>query len=93
MVLYSVVKKYVSVLCIIFICNTAITCSPLVSVANGDVMYSTNSASIFIFGSTATYSCTEGFLLQGNTERSCGGNGRVVNGVWSGLAPLCIGTP
>ena len=38
-------------------------------------------------GSTATYSCDVGFLLQGSRTRVCLGNG-----LWSGQEPSCIGT-
>lgn len=38
------------------------------------------------FGSTATYSCQNGYLLQGRTTRFC-----QASGDWSGEAPTCVG--
>ena len=41
-------------------------------------------------GTTATYSCNEGFGLSGgDVVRTCGGDGRIVTGEWSGSAPSC----
>ena len=36
------------------------------------------------FGSIATYTCNTGYILIGDTERVCQGNG-----VWSGSEPVC----
>ena len=37
-------------------------------------------------GSTVEYSCVEGYMLQGNSLRTC-----QANAVWSGEVPSCIG--
>ncbi len=36
------------------------------------------------FGSTATYTCTEGYTLTGEATRTCQSNG-----MWSGSEPTC----
>lgn len=46
---------------------------------NGQVSVSGNAA-----GDEAVYSCNRGFVLFGNSRRSCGGNG-----AWSGNEPTC----
>jgi len=38
------------------------------------------------FGSQANYSCSEGYVLNGNTTRVCQGDGQ-----WSGSEPTCEG--
>ena len=67
---------------------TGITCTSLSQINNGLVAYS---SSPFNFGTTATYTCNEGFFLQGDRTRTCGGDGSGLNGVWSGSAPVCAG--
>ena len=37
-------------------------------------------------GSTVQYSCQGGYMLQGNSSRTC-----EANGVWSGEVPTCVG--
>lgn len=70
----------------------AITCSPLSSVTNGNIVYSRDTTTTFTFSTVATYSCNEGFLLLGNNEQRCSGDGSSVNGLWSGgSTPVCTG--
>ena len=38
------------------------------------------------FGSQANYSCSEGYVLNGNSARMCQADGQ-----WSGSEPLCEG--
>ena len=38
----------------------------------------------FDVGEVVYYGCSDGFLLQGNTNRTC-----LKNGMWSGKAPNC----
>ena len=45
----------------------------------------------FDFGTTATYSCNEGYYLQGEDVRTCVEDGSGVNGIWSGSTPRCAG--
>ena len=39
-----------------------------------------------VFGSHASYTCDEGFTLQGDMERECDSSG-----TWTGVAPICLG--
>jgi len=54
-------------------------CPDLPAPANGAV-----SMSGIIVGSTATYSCNEGFSLDGNVERTC------EDDMWTGTEPVCL---
>ena len=72
--------------------TVAIVCSTLNEIANGLIAYSSDTVSPFDFGTTATYSCDEGFFLEGNSTQTCEGDGSRVDGVWSGSAPVCAGT-
>ena len=71
-----------------------IICPPLV-LGNGSVEYSSDGAvsggiGVFsTYGTIATHSCNDGFVLTvGDVERTCGdGNG--VHGEWSGMAAGC----
>ena len=55
------------------------------------VEYSTEMVPEFVFGTTATYSCSEGFGLNGgDAVRTCGPDGNDdTTGLWSGNAPSC----
>ena len=68
--------------------STAITCSTLSFIVNGVISYNQRGTP-YPFGTSAVYSCTEGFYLQGDSSRECGGSS--VSGIWSGSAPVCIG--
>jgi hypothetical protein len=57
-------------------------CGPLPPPENGNV-----DASITTVGSVATYSCNNGFLISGDSQRNC-----QMDGFWSGSAPTCLGT-
>ena len=54
-------------------------------------MYSPNGTDPFEFDITATYSCIEGFYLEGSANRTCGGNGSSIVGTWSSESPRCSG--
>ena len=54
-------------------------CGPLDPPTEGSV-----SINGTIVGSTATYTCNDGFTLQGGSTRTC-----QTNGQWSGSAPIC----
>ena len=54
-------------------------CSSLTNPANGQVVVSGLTP-----GSTATYSCDEGFALNGTQNRTCQSDG-----TWSDVAPTC----
>ena len=60
--------------------STAVDCGTLTSPANGQVSYSGRTT----FEHTATYSCHTGYVLVGNSNRTCQATGR-----WSGSASTC----
>ena len=59
----------------------AVDCGRLQHPQNGDISYSSSTAS----GSTATYNCRQGYTLDGLKERTC----QVTNAQWSGSASAC----
>lgn len=64
-----------------FLLLAAVDCGGLDSPTNGTVRVTGTR-----FGSTATYTCSPGYVLtNGNKIRECGGNGE-----WSGTAPSCV---
>ena len=58
----------------------AVDCGTLNAPANGQVSHSAGTA----FGQTATYSCDIGYILMGDSTRTC-----QAMGMWSGSAPTC----
>ncbi|XP_019850127.1 PREDICTED: CUB and sushi domain-containing protein 3-like [Amphimedon queenslandica] len=62
------------------LCSRLIDCGGLLNPLNGRVLLTGTDA-----GSRATYSCNEGFVLQGPQRRVCQANGQ-----WSGRDPTCI---
>ena len=58
-----------------------VDCGTLNAPANGQVSHTTGAA----IGQTATYSCDTGYLLMGDSTRTC-----QATGVWSGSEPTCI---
>ena len=58
---------------------TVVTCSKLSRPANGEVFWESTE-----FNSIASYSCDEGYVLNGASERVC-----LANGFWSDRQPLC----
>ncbi|XP_064386127.1 sushi, von Willebrand factor type A, EGF and pentraxin domain-containing protein 1-like isoform X2 [Halichondria panicea] len=56
-----------------------VDCGPLTDPSNGMVDVTTTT-----FGSTATYTCNTGYMLTGDTTRTCGAGGQ-----WSSSAPTC----
>ena len=63
------------------LCTLAIGCGSLNQPNGGQV--STDGTSL---GSQANYSCSEGYVLNGNTTRVCQNDGQ-----WSGSEPICEG--
>ncbi|XP_064386974.1 sushi, von Willebrand factor type A, EGF and pentraxin domain-containing protein 1-like [Halichondria panicea] len=62
-----------------------ILCSDLPSLINGMITYSAGgSINSRLVGSTATYSCDNGYRLVGETMRTCGSGGS-----WTESAPVC----
>ncbi len=77
-----------------FILNTAIECPALPVFANGMIVYTTDVTSDFDLGTTATYSCNEGYTLDlsiGVKVKTCidDGNNDAV-GVFSDREPACV---
>ena len=58
-------------------------CSNLEPPQNGNIVTTSTQ-----FGGKATYSCTEGYQLEGDEVRTC-----QANGFWSGSAPFCSSKP
>ncbi len=73
--------------------SAAITCTSLSAIQDGSILYEPDSTELFSFGSTATYSCREGFFIPRNVNpiRTCLANGTSTVGSWDGAAPQCTG--
>ena len=56
-----------------------IMCPALENPTNGNLVLSGNT-----FGETADYTCNTGFILEGDSTLTCGGDGQ-----WSGSPPVC----
>ena len=61
--------------------SIAVSCGNLSSPVDGEVSAEGNT-----FGSQANYSCSEGYVLNGNSTRMCQADGQ-----WSGSEPRCEG--
>ena len=59
---------------------TAVDCGTLTNPVNGQVSHTGRTT----FGQTATYSCDTGYILVGDSNRTC-----QATGVWSGSEPIC----
>ena len=68
--------------------STAVQCLELQAPLNGTVI--THSQQLGV-GTTATYSCDPGYVLVGETTRTCEDTHRGATGTWSGMMPLCEG--
>ncbi len=66
-----------------YLSNIEIDCGPLTDPANGQVETSPGTT----FGSTANYSCDDGYTLSDSTNRIC-----LSNGIWSPVNPVCEST-
>ena len=65
----------------VYVTSAAIPCGNLSSPVNGQVSVEGNT-----FGSQANYSCSEGYVLNGNSIRIC-----QTDGQWTGSEPTCEG--
>lgn len=74
-------ETYVIVFCTWFYYSSVINCTDLEAPTNGTV---TGKGS---FGSVVTYSCDTGFILSGDTNRTC-----QADGAFTGSAPVCTST-
>ena len=72
--------------------NTVIRCPALPTVEDAVVTYSSNAAmSQYDYGTTATYECDSGYeLTEGDTVRTCTGDGSNSEDQWNGTAPVCL---
>ena len=68
---------------------TAYTCISLTLIPNGMITYDPDRTPPFIFGTTATYSCNQGFYPSHTSVRTCTGSG--ATSFWDGTAPNCLG--
>ena len=66
-------------------------CPDLLDPVNGRVTFSSDNEALFVLDTMATYSCDEGFGLNGAATRTCEANADITNpeGVWTGTAPTC----
>ena len=65
-------------------------CPDIADPFNGQITFSSDRIAPFEFGTTATYSCDNGYMLTGgDTVRTCAGDGSSDIGAWSGAAPTC----
>ena len=69
---------------------TAITCYTLGVLGDGMITYSPDTVAPFNFDTNATHICDTGFFLNGQSSRTCTGDGLTINGVWTGSAPECL---
>ncbi len=70
----------------------AITCPPLTAPTNGSVTYSSSTSDEngnYGFNAMANHSCDTGFVLVGNSTRTCTGDGSSTTGVFNGEAAFC----
>ena len=58
-----------------------VTCPPLTPPTNGLISGGEGEQPV---GSTASYSCDEGYSLEGSQQRTCRSDG-----LWSGMEPTC----
>ena len=63
-----------------------IFCNASLEVSNGMVMLSSKLVSV---GTTANYSCDPGYVLVGETTRTCEDTNSGTLGRWSGDNPIC----
>ncbi len=79
---------------VLFILNTAIECHILPVFADGMIAYATDVTPDFDLGTTATYSCNDGYTLDiaiGVEVRICIDDGNNdTEGVFSGREPACV---
>ena len=67
-------------------------CPDIANPEHGRVTFDHESLAPFLPGTNATYSCDLGYGLEGGDEvRTCEMNGFSPDGVWSGMAPTCVG--
>ncbi len=68
--------------------QTDIHCLELATPNNGNVVLSD---SALLVGTIATYKCNQGYVLAGDTTRTCKERGDRTIGTWNGTMPQCEG--
>ncbi len=69
---------------------TAITCSALLAIGNGTIVYSSNMIEPYDHETTATYECGTGYeITSGDKKRNCTGDGTTRSGDWNGSPAMC----
>ncbi len=64
-------------------------CNELEAIANGIISYAPdNQGPEYDLGTVATYSCDDGFILIGSSNRVCEDDGDIL-GTFAGIAPSC----
>ena len=69
---------------------TVIRCPDIADPVNGQIIFASDRRAPFDYGTTAEYSCNEGYTLSGAERvRVCGGDGLSDVGEWSGEDYTC----
>ncbi len=68
--------------------TTVRRCVELTAPDNGTV--TVNDPDLLV-GTVATYSCDPGYILVGDTVRTCEGRGDGTEGTWNSTQPMCAG--
>ncbi len=72
---------------LLFLTVAATECTDLPTpTMGGSVSYNMGTVDSRPVNTVATYTCTSGYTLSGDTTRTCGSDGQ-----WSGSAPTCQG--
>ena len=79
--IHTYIHIYTDKRCYINLCVSLVQCRPPI---NG-ILKCPNEANTAVFGDTCTFSCKQGFNLQGQSTGTCLANGR-----WSGGNPICL---
>ena len=64
---------------------TPTTCPDLIAPTSGMIKYDMETMGARPLNTVATFTCITGYMLTGNTTRTCGSGGR-----WSGSPPNCM---
>ena len=65
-----------------------IVCNALI-LDHGTVIYTTDSQAPYDYGTVATLFCNDDFELIGNNISTCSGDGKSIEGTWTGDVPYC----
>ena len=65
-------------------------CPALPDFTNGVISYSTGGPDEFPDSTIATYSCNEGYFLEGEPDRTCRVPAGTLDGTYDGEEPYCV---